>query len=140
VCLYSLGEYSNALKTFLIADDVSPGSQKLNYLLGLGYFAVGDTLSGLKHYKKSIYCDPQYSDPYISLGYYHYNKNNLDSALYYYTILPDSFYADLMYYERGLAYLALKEKSKAYKDFQTYLEVGSNSSLKEEVRQILQAK
>jgi len=104
----------------------------------LCYFALGDTLSGLKNYKESIYCDPNYSDPYIAMGYYHQKKNNIDSALYYYTILPDSLYADLMYYERGLAYLALQEKSKAYNDFQTYLEIGNNSSLKEEIRKILQ--
>ena len=73
----------------------------------------------------------------MGLGLYYFNSGRLDSALYYYTALPESTYSDDIYYCLGKTYLALHKPEAATANFEKYLAKGQNPVLIDSTKVIL---
>ena len=136
--LFSMRKYEKALELIRIADGLSPGSNRVEYMMGTNYAALHQYEEGLKHLHKSIYYDSNYPEPYLSLGHYYYNTGKLDSSLYYYTCLPDSVFPSVIYYHLGLTQLALNNNRKAFENFKKYLNVGNNKQFIAEINKIME--
>ena len=137
LCLLNKGQPGQALQSLKIAEALSPDNSEIEYLIGSGYGALRNYREGLKHLQKSIEYDKSNGAPYMGLGLYYFNSGRLDSALYYYTALPESTYSDDIYYCLGKTYLALHKPEAATANFEKYLAKGQNPVLIDSTKVIL---
>lgn len=137
LCLLNKRQPGQALQSLKIAGALSPDNSEIEYLIGSGYGALRNYKEGLKHLRRSIEYDKSNGAPYMGLGLYYFNSGRLDSALYYYTALPESTYSDDIYYCLGRTYLAMHKPEAATANFEKYLAKGQNPALIDSTKVIL---
>lgn len=104
--------------------------------LGYSYHQLHDLDSAISTYLKAFEHlpdnDKDKADCYTKLGLVYQDKNNLQSAISYYSLaiqifeemkpIPKDTYPGDAYFHRGEAYLALGEKDKAFADYKIAFE------------------
>ncbi|MFH2034818.1 MAG: tetratricopeptide repeat protein, partial [Candidatus Zixiibacteriota bacterium] len=128
-----LGKYAEAVENLKIADALNPYIALIYNFLGQAYMGMSDAGPALHYWHKCIAGDHTIPEPYISLGRYYLQKQRPDSAYYYFTQLPDASYPTEVYYLRGLSRIGQGDTTLAIEDFDRYLNIGANQTLKDEI-------
>lgn len=129
ICLNTIGKPKEALEALKIADGLNPYSPKIYRHMGDAYNMLGDKEQAVIFWNKSLYYGPDEYQIYFALGQYYLEKNMPDSAIYYYTALPDSSYPPEILYQLGVAEMRKGDKHKAAFYFDKYTAVGKDSAV-----------
>lgn len=129
LCQLEMNKYEEALENFRICDGLNPYNAYTYYCLGEAYILVGETALALKNWHKSIGGETTVTSSFISLGLFYFKANQPDSALYFWSQVPAEGAEPEIYYWKGLAAAKLNDKILADKNFDTYLKVGTDSSI-----------
>lgn len=115
------GDYTNALKFLLAADQKKPDDPVINYELGLAFDERGIQNEALARFNKAVALKPDYSDAYNALGRFYGRQGNYEMALAsFQKALANPFYQNpqLVRYNLGLLYEAKSNPEEALKQYQ----------------------
>ncbi|MEW5925130.1 MAG: hypothetical protein AB1746_14195 [Candidatus Zixiibacteriota bacterium] len=131
-------QYLPALENFKIADALNPYNSENSYFMASIYLRMGQNNRALELWRRSIRYDAINPFPYRDIAAYFYEKREIDSALHYFSLIPDTaeVYPFRLYYDFGLDGLKYGDTLKAIYYFDRYLKVGDDSTLMGEVRKI----
>ena len=93
---YELGEYRNAVETFLEARNDLPDNSYLSYNLALAYYQIGDYGSSVYHARNAFYHDPLNSDYRRLVNYIELKGEILYPVELSFNLYPDAFLFILM--------------------------------------------
>ncbi len=125
-----------ALEILKVADALNPYSGDTYREIGNAYKLAGDKKNAFKYWNKSLYYGPSDYQTHFAIGEYYLGNNILDSALFYYTALPDSVYPKEVLYHRGVVELKRGDTSKAIDYLNKYLEDGTDSTILQKAQEL----
>ena len=73
-------QYTDALKSLLQADKLSPNNSEILNNLGMAYFFKGETNMAIETLKRSLAADKNNSDAKVNLASIYYKENKIDEA------------------------------------------------------------
>lgn len=121
----SLGQYDQAIAEYNIALERDPNNQRAYYRRGFAYFSMGDMQNALADYNRSIELEPVNPDAFNERGRVHLELEQYQSAIDDFTQSLQLGYRDpyISYYNRGTAYLRMRDYAKAEEDLNLALSV-----------------
>jgi len=128
ICLIAMGRPKEAIEALKTADALNPYSPDTYRRMGDAYNMLGDKEQAVIFWNKSLYYGPDDFQIYFALGQYYLEKNMPDSAIYYYTALPDSSYPPEVLYQLGVVAMKKGDKLKATSYFDRYIAIGKDST------------
>jgi tetratricopeptide (TPR) repeat protein len=133
ICLSKLNRHDEALELLKIADALNPYNTELYFQTGNIYKMKGDYKMMHDYWQRALKYDRDNKKTLLGYGTFHIDDNNLDSALYYLTVLPDSIYEPEVFYYRGVIYLKKNDTGLAQRQFDQYLESGRDSAVRKDI-------
>jgi tetratricopeptide (TPR) repeat protein len=101
------GQFTEALKEFLLAEKITPQDPEIHYFLGIAYHEKGLNDKSIDEFKKAIALRANYSEAHNYLGTIYMDRGHLDEAI-------DSFKKALSNELYGTPVLALYNMGVAY--------------------------
>lgn len=134
-----MGRYDEALENLKIADGLNPYSSTTNYYMGLTYEKMRELDKAVKSWRLAVHYDASDPMPYIELADYFYKSGMVDSAGYYYRLIPDTaaLSPSYNYYRFGVDGLKYGDTARAKIFLERYLEKGDDSNLISNVNRIM---
>jgi type IV pilus assembly protein PilF len=126
------GKPTQALKELLQAVEMDPENPTIRNLLGIAYLEKGLFPQAIESFKKALDLDPKYVEVYNNLGTAYLRAGRIPEALAEFTkAVENPLYVTphYAYYNRGQAYLALKDYVRARENFQEALRLSPRYSL-----------
>jgi len=114
------GKATQALGELLKAVELDPDNPAIYNLLGIIYLEKGLNPQASESFKKALDLNPKYLEVHNNLGTVYLRTGKIPEALAEFTlVLNDPLYATphFAYYNRGQAYLALKDYGQARQNF-----------------------
>lgn len=132
LCYYSLGkseEAINDLEFYETSDNVKDASDAYIYL-ALSYADTGSTDQAITYFEKCIERNTMTKESHYYLGNLYLQKASYDNAVSHLTAcIKQNFMAASCYFNRGVSYLNLDLVSDAKADFQSVIDLNSDTSL-----------
>ncbi len=129
ICLVAMKRPKEAIEALETADGLNPYSPPVYRSLGDAYNLLGDKERAVAWWEKSLYYGPSEYQTFMALGQYCLQNNMPDSAIYYYTALPDSVYPREVLYQLGVAEMTKGDTLRASSYFDKYIAVGKDSTV-----------
>lgn len=126
------GKTTQALGELLKAVELDPENPTVRNLLGIVYLEKGLPQQAVEAFKKALELNPKYVEVYNNLGTAYLRTDRIPEAVDQFTrALENPLYATphFAYYNRGQAYLALKDYGRARRDFTEALRLSPRYSL-----------
>jgi type IV pilus biogenesis/stability protein PilW len=126
------GKATQALGELLQAAELDPGNPVIQNMLGIAYLEKGLPQPAAEAFKKALELDPKYVEVRNNLGTAYLRTGRIPEAVAEFTrALESPLYATphFAYYNRGQAYLALKDYGQARQNFTEAIRLSPRYSL-----------
>jgi type IV pilus assembly protein PilF len=126
------GKPTQALGELLKAVELDPSNPTIRNLLGIAYLEKDMPRQAIEAFQKALDLNPKYVEVYNNLGTAYLRTGRIPEAVEQFTrALENPLYATphFAYYNRGQAYLALKDYGRARRDFAEAIRLSPRYSL-----------
>ena len=121
---YHDGDFFEAYQLYDKAINNDPGNASLYHEKGLSAWKSGIKASAYQSVSKAIELDPENPDFTSTLANFYFNDKKYDNAIELYDLSLAVYENDIWYYNRGLAYYYLKNKTMACQDIKNASDMG----------------
>ncbi len=136
-CYLEFGKYDQAIRNLELADALNPYNWEVTFSMGRAYQLSGDTVQANEYYRSTIRCNKSLPEPYLLLGEYFLIMQQPDSALKYFTALPDGAFPAWIFYGRGMSYFQLGDTDRTLENLSEYLKYGRDEQLLNQVQELV---